>query len=57
MSDREETELVGGRYAIVRELGRGGSAVVYVATDTKLGGQVAVKAMHEELSGSRAPRT
>ena len=57
MSDREETELVGGRYAIVRELGRGGSAVVYVATDTKLGGQVAVKAIHEELSGSRAPRT
>lgn len=53
MADLEQTELVGGRYAIVRELGRGGSAVVYVATDTKLGGSVAIKALHMELTGSR----
>ncbi|MGQ0642329.1 MAG: protein kinase domain-containing protein [Gemmatimonadaceae bacterium] len=53
MADLEQTQLVGGRYAIVREVGRGGSAAVYVATDTKLGGSVAIKALHVELTGSR----
>ena len=52
MFGRSETDLVSGRYALTRELGRGGSAIVYLATDTKLGGSVAVKVLHEALSQS-----
>ena len=32
-----------GRYTLVRELGRGGMATVYLGTDVKLGRQVAIK--------------
>lgn len=53
MTEPENPELVGGRYAIVRELGRGGAAVVYLATDTQRGERVAIKVLHEELSESR----
>lgn len=38
------------RYAIVRTLGRGGSAVVYLAHDHERGVDVALKVLHEELS-------
>ena len=39
-------EIVAGRYAIIREAGRGGMSVVYEAADLKLGGKRrAVKAM------------
>jgi serine/threonine protein kinase len=38
------------RYSIVRELGRGGMATVYLATDLKHHREVAVKVMHPELS-------
>ncbi|HLG04995.1 MAG TPA: protein kinase, partial [Gemmatimonadales bacterium] len=40
---------VGGRYALVRELGRGGMATVYLADDLKHERQVAVKILHREL--------
>lgn len=45
--------LVGGRYAIEHPLGRGGSATVYRARDTRDNSVVAVKVLHEEFSGSR----
>ena len=42
--------LVGGRYRIVREIGRGGMATVYLADDPKHGRQVALKALHAEVA-------
>jgi eukaryotic-like serine/threonine-protein kinase len=41
-----------GRYAITRELGRGGMATVFLATDEKHGREVAIKVLHPELSAS-----
>ncbi len=42
--------LLGGRYRIVREIGRGGMATVYLADDPKHGRQVAVKVLHAEVA-------
>ena len=42
--------LLGGRYRIVREIGRGGMATVYLADDPKHGRQVAVKVLHGEVA-------
>ena len=42
--------LLGGRYRIVREIGRGGMASVYLADDLKHGRQVAVKALRSEVA-------
>src|SRR5258705_600374 len=38
------------RYTIERELGRGGMATVYLATDARHHRRVAVKVLHPELS-------
>jgi serine/threonine protein kinase len=40
------------RYAIDRELGQGGMATVYLATDVRHEREVAIKVLHPELSAS-----
>jgi len=40
---------LGAQYRVVRELGRGGMATVYLADDTRHGRQVAIKVLHPEL--------
>src|SRR5690349_19146539 len=42
--------VLGGRYQIVREIGRGGMATVYLAEDPKHGRQVAVKTLRSGLA-------
>src|SRR4051812_40905176 len=42
---RNVPSLLGGRYRIVREIGRGGMGTVYLANDSKHGRQVAVKTL------------
>jgi serine/threonine-protein kinase len=44
-----------GRYTIQRELGRGGMATVYLATDLKHDREVAIKVLHPELSATLGP--
>jgi serine/threonine-protein kinase len=39
------------RYAIERELGRGGAAIVYLARDLRHDRPVAIKVLRPELSG------
>ena len=44
--------LLGDRYTLERELGRGGMATVYLARDTKHERQVAIKVLHPQVSAS-----
>jgi len=46
------TAAIGDRYEIVRELGRGGMATVYLANDVKHGREVAIKVLLPELSAT-----
>jgi eukaryotic-like serine/threonine-protein kinase len=52
--DRLQRAL-GERYRIERELGRGGMATVYLATDRSLERPVALKGLHPELAASLGP--
>lgn len=49
-------KLIGGRYAVVGYLGRGGMGVVYRARDIKGSGEVAVKVLLAHKPGKRAIR-
>ncbi len=44
--------VLSNRYTIERELGRGGMAIVYLATDLRHRRRVAVKVLHPELSAT-----
>jgi serine/threonine-protein kinase len=46
----ELPSVLGDRYRIVREIGRGGMGTVYLADDTKHCRQVAVKVLHPEVA-------
>ena len=56
----EEDDLSGsviaGRYAIRREIGRGGTATLYLATDLRYDREVALKVLRQELTGSIAAK-
>ena len=45
--------IIARRYEIIRKLGRGGSATVYLARDLRVGGEVALKILHSEFSTSQ----
>lgn len=52
MSPDDFAEPLGGRYKIQRELGRGGMAIVYLATDLTTGEDVALKLLDQEVGAA-----
>ena len=50
MSENEPTQMIEGRYRIVRNIAEGGMATVYEAVDERLGRTVAIKVMHTQLA-------
>jgi serine/threonine-protein kinase len=50
LSDPLVGRLVDGRYRVTSRLARGGMATVYLATDTRLDREVALKVMHPHLA-------
>src|SRR5688500_19032920 len=44
--------LLADRYAVTREIGRGGMATVYLADETKHSRQVAIKVLHPEVAAT-----
>jgi len=57
MSDSHDrlTAALAGRYRIIRELGQGGMATVYLAEDLKHHRQVAIKVLRPELAATIGP--
>ncbi len=49
---RRLRESIGSRYGIERELGRGGMATVFLATDLKHDRDVAIKVLHPDLAAT-----
>jgi len=52
---QELESALASRYRLVRELGRGGMATVYLSDDLRHDRRVAVKVLHPELSSSLGP--
>jgi eukaryotic-like serine/threonine-protein kinase len=50
LADPLAGRVLDGRYAVTARLAHGGMATVYLATDTRLDRQVALKVMHAELA-------
>jgi eukaryotic-like serine/threonine-protein kinase len=50
LADPLTGRLLDGRYAVTARIAQGGMATVYLATDTRLDRQVALKVMHAELA-------
>lgn len=48
--------VIAGRFSLEREIGRGGSAVVYLARDVALNRPVAIKLLHPEVAADQATR-
>jgi serine/threonine-protein kinase len=55
MSSNDSSTPLAGRYRLGHELGRGGTATVYLAVDLKHGRDVAVKILHPELAHAIGP--
>jgi serine/threonine-protein kinase len=55
MSSNDSSTPLAGRYRLGHELGRGGTATVYLAVDLKHGRNVAVKILHPELAHAIGP--
>jgi serine/threonine protein kinase len=51
---RQVERLLDNRYVVQRELGRGGTAIVFLATDRQLGASVAIKVLRPELVNALA---
>jgi eukaryotic-like serine/threonine-protein kinase len=50
MSDLADGAVVDGRYRVVRRIGSGGMADVYLADDTHLGREIALKVLHRRFA-------
>jgi serine/threonine protein kinase len=51
-----ESRLVAGRFRVIRRLGAGAMASVYLAEDEELGRRVAIKRLHADSSEETGPR-